>query len=120
MKFFLDENLPLSLEESIKKLGFEVKHARTVGLNGATDKTIANYAKKKESILITKDLEFGNLIIYPKNSHYGLIILRLSHNLTTEKITKILKEFLTKIDIQKLVNSIIILELGSYRIRKLN
>lgn len=37
MKFFLDENISLSVADSIKELNFEVEHARTAGLNGATE-----------------------------------------------------------------------------------
>ena len=69
MKFFLDENIPLSVTDSIKSLGFEVEHVRTSGLRGATDKQIAKYAQKQQAILVTKDLEFGSSILYPKDSH---------------------------------------------------
>lgn len=117
MKFFLDENMPLSVANSLKELNFEVEHARTSGLRGAPDKQIAEYARKQQAILVTKDLEFGSSILYPKGSHYGLLILRLPHKWTPEKVTKALKEFLTKIDTKRLTKAITILEVGKYRIR---
>ena len=118
MKFFLDENIPFSVTDSIKELGFEVEHARTSDLRGAPDKKIAEYARKQQSILITKDLEFGSSILYPKGSHYGLLILRLPNQWAADKVIKAIKEFLTKIDPQELVNSITVLEIGKYRMRK--
>jgi|SRR3989338_3748197 len=119
MKFFFDANIPLSLINSIKLLGHEVAHAREIGLASAPDKEIAEYAKKQKAILLTKDLEFGNLIIYPKNSHYGLFIIRLPYSFTASQFSQIIKDFLTKINPEILMNSITILELGKYRIRKL-
>lgn len=117
MKFFLDENLPLSIADLIRKLGFEVEHAIAVGLKGASDKQIAEFARKRKAILVTKDVEFSSSIIYPKGTHYGLLILRLPHQWITEKIAETLKEFLTKIEVKKLVDAVTILEVGRYRIR---
>ena len=119
MKFFLDENLPLSTVDIFRKMGFEVEHVGMVGLKGANDKDIAAYAKKSEAILITKDVEFGNILFYPSGSHYGLVILRLPYTFTTDKINVSLGNFLKEIDRNLLVNSIIVLELGRFRRRVL-
>lgn len=117
MKLFLDENLPKSFVKELTSLGFEVKHVSDVGLIGSKDKEIAVYAKKERAILITKDLEFGNLIIYPKNSHYGLIVLRLPYNFNVAQILKSLNDFFLNFDQNDLPGKIIVLELGKYRIR---
>ena len=117
MRFLLDENIPFSVLDIITNSGFEAEHVRNIGMQGSGDKQVAEYAKKQKAVLITKDLEFGNLLIYPKNSHYGLLILKLPYTFSAKQISKVLKEFLTKIDIKELVNSITILEIGKYRIR---
>ena len=119
MKFFLDENIPLSINNTIKNLGFKVEHTRNVGLTGSPDKEIAEYARKQNAILVTRDIEFGSRILYPKNSHYGLLILRLPFNFSAKQISENLKKFLNNINVEILVNSITILELGRYRRRML-
>ena len=119
MKFFLDENIPLSINNTIKNLGFKVEHTRNVGLTGSSDKEIAEYARKQNAILVTRDIEFGSRILYPKNSHYGLLILRLPFNFSAKQISENLKKFLNNINVEILVNSITILELGRYRRRML-
>ncbi|HLC90765.1 MAG TPA: DUF5615 family PIN-like protein [Candidatus Nanoarchaeia archaeon] len=118
MKIILDENLPLSLIDVLEQLGFETEHVKNI-MRGAPDKKIAAYAKQEKAILITKDLELGSLKVYPKGSHYGLVILRLPYFFTTEQIKKIVINFLTTINVQDLINSLIIVEVGKYRIRKL-
>jgi len=117
MKIFLDENIPRSFAIELRNIGFETQHVANVGLTGATDKDIATYAKKQKSILITKDLEFGSFILYPKGTHYGLIIIRLPNNFTPDKVLKILKNFLVNIGENNLIGKIVVLEVGRYRIR---
>ena len=52
-------------------------HARDVGLSRADDLAIMDYAIRNESILITKDLGFANIIIFPVKSHNGIVVVRL-------------------------------------------
>ncbi len=112
--------MPLSAVEIIRKLGFQAEHARNAGLVGCSDKEIAAYAKKHNAILVTKDIEFGSLLLYPKGSHYGLLILRLPHYFTSKQIMETLEKFLTEIKPTILVNSITVLEIGRYRIRRIS
>ncbi len=117
MKFLLDENIPIFVVDIIMQLGFEVEHVRKIGLRGATDKEIAEYARNKKAILVTKDIEFGSLILYHKNSHYGLLLLRLPHYYNAKQIAEVIKKFLIKTKPEILVNSIVVLEIGRYRRR---
>ncbi|MFP3872547.1 MAG: DUF5615 family PIN-like protein [Candidatus Natronoplasma sp.] len=119
IRFFLDENMPKSSAEILKDLGFEVEHARTAGFRGKTDEEIAKYAKEQGAVLVTKDLDFGNMLWYPKGSHYGLLIIRLPHDYSAKQITSKLKEFISNIDVEELVDHITILELGRYRVREI-
>ncbi len=118
MKIFLDENISILTVNFIKMLGFKVEHAKTAGLSGANDKEIAEYARKNKAILVTKDLEFGNILIYPEKTHHGLLIIRLPNHYKTTQIIKILINFLENIKPKILENAITILEVGRYRIRR--
>lgn len=69
MKFFLDANIPYSSKSVLSNLGHEVIHAKDVGMSFAEDKEIVEYAKSNKSIVITKDLDFGN----PKSTQLLLI-----------------------------------------------
>ena len=119
MKFLLDENIPFSVMSMLKELGLEVEHVREVGLRGKMDKIVAEYAKRHEAVLMTKDVEFGNLLLYPKNTHYGLLVLRLPHFFTAKQIMESVRGFLTKINPEELKHTLTVLEVGKYRMRKL-
>ena len=118
MKFFLDTNIPYSALKIFEELGLESAHARDAGLSRAGDKEIADYAKKNESILITKDLEFANTKLFPSGSHEGLIIIRLPTFFKASQFVNVLQGFLSSININELKQSVAIVKLGKYRIRK--
>ncbi len=119
MRFLLDENMPLSTLEILKEKGYSAEHVRQTSLVGSPDIIIAEYAKRQNLILITKDLEFGSMLFYPAGTHYGLIVLRLPSYFKARQINNVLKDFIDKIDISELANSCTILQVGRYRKRKI-
>lgn len=120
MRFFLDENLPLSLLFALHELGFQAEHVKTVALQGHSDVSIAEYAKRHKAVLITKDLEFGSPLLYSKSAHYGVMILRLPHYFNAGQITDAVVNFLKIIKIGVLVNAVTVLEVGRYRMRRIS
>ena len=118
MRFFLDTNIPHSALMVFEELKLESAHARDVGLGRATDREIADYAKKNRSILLTKDLEFYNTHLFPIGSHEGLIIMRLPTFFKASQFVNVLRDFLASIDINDLNKAVAIVKLGKYRIRK--
>jgi predicted nuclease of predicted toxin-antitoxin system len=103
----------------MRELGLEAEHARNVGLRSAPDKDIAEYARKRKAILVTKDLEFGSPLVYPVHSHYGVLIVRLPHYFTAQQIAAAVKKFLSRVKPDILAGAITVLEPGRYRIRKI-
>ena len=119
MNFFLDANMPYSAKETFPALKLKVTHARDAGLQSATDEQIMAHAMRSKSILITKDLDFGKLAVSSKMSTYGIVILRLPFSYTASQIMGVLKTFLLSVDKKKLGNSLTVVEVGRYRIRKI-
>ena len=54
MKLLLDE-MYAGLKEYFEMLGWEVETAQEVGLKGAKDKDVVDYAQKNSLLLITQD-----------------------------------------------------------------
>lgn len=120
MRFFLDANIPYSALEVFKDLNLEPLHARDVGLSRADDKEIFDYAVKNNSILVTKDLEFANITLFPAELHHGIVIMRLPPFFKSTQFVNVLRDFLESIDVKDLKKSIAIVKVGRYRIRKLD
>ena len=118
MKFFLDANIPYSALEIFEELNLECEHARDIGLSRADDIQIMNYAIKNDSILVTKDLGFANIMVFPIESHHGVIVLRLPPFFKASQFVNVLRDFLNSIDLKDLKKAIAIVKVGRYRIRK--
>ena len=118
MKFFLDVNIPYSALKIFEELNLESVHARDAGLGRASDKEIADYALKNDCILITKDLEFANINLFPSESHQGLIVVRLPSFFKASQFVNVLRDFLSSINTNDLNQAVVIVKLGKYRIRK--
>ncbi|MBI2542778.1 MAG: DUF5615 family PIN-like protein [Candidatus Aenigmarchaeota archaeon] len=119
MKFFLDANIPYSALEVFEELSLEAIHARYVGLSQAIDKEIMNFAIKNKSILVTKDMGFANILMFPLESHYGIIVLRLPSYFKAHQFVNLLRDFLRSIDAKGLEKAIAIVKIGRYRIKRL-
>ena len=76
MKFLIDADSPYSLFDVLKRHGYEAVHVRDL-FPTAKDEEIFEYANKKDYIIITKDLGFGDL--FTNNKGVGLILMRLPY-----------------------------------------
>lgn len=72
MKFLLDENVPNSYKEKMKRLGYEnIKRINDFG-KGLSDIEVFQIAQSEERTIITIDTDFNE---WKKENHYGIISL---------------------------------------------
>lgn len=76
MRFLLDENVSETISQKLYGAGFSVIHVSEVGLESVDDEKIISFARKKRFVIVTHDKDFGNLIRFPLQNHYGVILLR--------------------------------------------
>lgn len=84
MKILLDEMFA-GLKEYFEILGWDVLTVQEVGLRGAKDKTVVEYASKNNFILVTEDQKPAELM-HLKNAKYVLISNALIAKIADEKI----------------------------------
>jgi len=77
MKFKLDENLPIELVRLLKDNGHDALTVLEQNLGGESDSRIAQVCKKEKRVLITLDTDFSDILTYPPEEFFGLIVLRL-------------------------------------------
>ena len=117
MKFLLDANIPYSAKE-IFSSEYVVFHVKDIGLEQSTDDEIINWAAKNQAVLITRDLDFANILNYPPKRYYGIVVLRLPYFYSAKNIKDALFKFINTVILNDVPKSIIIVEEGRYRIRK--
>lgn len=95
MKFLLDENLSKKLALFLSQHGHAVLRIRKIN-PGINDYLVLELALAKDSILITADKDFGELVFKKKLAHCGVILLRLQDETpdnTIKAIQKLMPQF---------------------------
>lgn len=65
-----------------------------IGLRETDDQIILDYAVSENCVLIARDKDFSNILIYPPSSHLGLIVLKIKPE-TTVNVHKVLRAALS-------------------------
>ena len=118
MRFLVDADLPRRTAGLIKSYGHESKDVRDVGLGGAGDSQVAEYARAQRMCLLTGDFGFADIRNYPPDQFAGLVVLELPKNATADMILRLLDALLQQADIvERLPGRLAIVEWGNVRIR---
>lgn len=118
MRFLVDEDLPRSTGDLLRRYGHEAVDVRDVGLRGAKDSQIASYAQSEGLCLVTGDLDFADIRNYPPGEYAGLIVLRLPRAATASFILSLLESFVQRPNlIAQVPGRLAIVEPGVVRIR---
>jgi predicted nuclease of predicted toxin-antitoxin system len=72
MKACLGQLAPRSLS-----LGVDVVDARDVGLSGADDPEVFAHAQQEVRTLVSRDVDFADIIAYPPGKHHGIVVARI-------------------------------------------
>lgn len=117
MKFLLDANIPYSIRQIFD--GDDVAlHVRDLGLSDAADAAVFAYAVREKAVLITRDLDFGNILLFSPRDHYGIIVLKVPPSYHATDIMRILRAFLSRADKTTFMHATIIVEEGRFRVRR--
>jgi predicted nuclease of predicted toxin-antitoxin system len=119
LSVLLDENIPPATANylSRKRPDWTVRHVRDIGLRGASDKTIFDWAQKNNSIVITFDEDFADARMFPAGTHAGVIRLRVWPT-TVETVEAGLDRLLNTTEDSTLVASLVVIDRARVRIRR--
>lgn len=99
-------------------MGFGVEDVRDLGPSLARDADIVQYALRASKVVVTRDLDFGEVLRYP--THPGAVILRLPPTTRAEQVTATLRAFLDQAKETEIRQAITIIEPGRIRRRRLS
>lgn len=117
-RFVIDEDMPRSLGKLLKNSGYEAMDIRDHGLRGADDSEIFKFAKENKAVLVSGDLGFGNIIVYPLNSHWGIVIAHFPNEMTTDEINRQLIKRFQESQESDFKGNLVIIEPGKVRIKR--
>ncbi len=117
IKLLLDENVPAAIGDFLRNMSFDVIHVKDPGMLGSSDDQIMEVAGREERTLIAFDKHFADVVLYPTNSHWGVIRIRI-HPPVLGDVTKALAYFLMQFDMSTIRGTLIVLENNGFRVRR--
>ena len=112
----MDANIPKALVRKLTSEKFDVVDIRDFLPADAADNEVYAEALRQQRTIVSRDKHFGNILLYPLDEHYGVVILR-TKGLNTEEMTKILLRHLREIGEIDYKGILYILENKKYRRR---
>ena len=92
MKFLADESVDDPVVVLLGKNTYDVDYIKEV-CPGANDEVVLKLALDSNSILITMDKDFGELVYRKKQQHTGVILLRLEGHTPMQRANIVLSVF---------------------------
>ena len=78
MRVKLDENLPIQLKRLFTESGHDAVTVLDEGMDGATDSDVALVCLAEERVLVTQDVDFADIRMYPPRDYPGIVVFRLT------------------------------------------
>jgi predicted nuclease of predicted toxin-antitoxin system len=77
MRFKVDESLHVEVADLLRGQGHDALTVFDQGLRGRDDHDIADTCRSENRVLLSLDLDFSNILMFPPENYPGLIVLRL-------------------------------------------
>ena len=118
MRFLADAGVSPKTVEFLIALGHEAVHVRTLGLHQTSDSEIIQRALADSSVIVTFDLDFGDLLALGVLSKPSAILFRLADERAAsvnQRIAVVVAECLQDLE----AGALVLIEDTRYRVRKL-
>jgi hypothetical protein len=69
--------LPRLVGTALSARGIDVLDARDIGLYGADDPQVFAHAQNDVRTIVTRDVDFADIVAYPLGTHHGIVVARV-------------------------------------------
>ncbi|OQA19719.1 MAG: hypothetical protein BWY64_00683 [bacterium ADurb.Bin363] len=120
LRFFADHCVPASIIQAIKPSGYEIFRLKDHIPQDSEDLIVIRKAQEFNSILLTLNGDFSDIVAYPPSEYNGIIALQVkNHPEIIPKIIKILNTyFSTHTDMNHYKGKLFIVEPHRIRIKE--
>ncbi len=116
IQFKTDENLHSDAAELSRRNGHDALAVYDQGLRGYDDSDIADVCRRESRVLVTLDLDFSDVRVYPPADHPGIIVLRL-HDQGRPAVNRVLQRIVPLFTTEPLAGHLWIVDEVRVRIR---
>ena len=114
--FKIDENLPEEIAVLLREAGYEAVSVQDQGLAGEPDSLIADVCSAEGLVLVTLDLDFSNVQVYPPDRTAGIVVFRVRDQ-SKPRLLEVLKQALPLLGTEPIEQRLWIVEADRVRIR---
>ena len=116
MRFLADMGVSIRVVEWLRSNGYDAKHLREEGLHRMPNGEIFTKAIHENRIIITFDLDFGEIVALSKGKKASVILFRL-HNTRTSHVIHRLSTVLKDTDKALEEGAVVVVEESRHRVR---
>jgi len=77
VRIFIDECVWQVTRDFVQQLGHDMATVEERGLAGADDEIVLAQAVSENRALLTRDMHFSNILLYPPADYLGIIVLKI-------------------------------------------
>jgi predicted nuclease of predicted toxin-antitoxin system len=114
-RLLADECVYQATVEFLRGLSYDVVTVQELGLEGAKDVTIIQQAVALERALLTWDMDFSSILLYPPAQYLGIVVLKMTPQ-TTHAVHSVLSQALS--DAKDLRHALLVVAKNKYRLRR--
>jgi predicted nuclease of predicted toxin-antitoxin system len=118
MNFLADMGVSMSTVFALRRLSHDVVHLRDQGLMRMEDPDIVKKAQQERRIVLTFDLDFGEIMALSGSASPSVILFRV-RNQTPRVVTPRLLQVIQKCEAQLAAGAFVTVEDSGYRLRHL-
>ena len=118
MRFLADAGVSPDTVAFLTRLGHDAIHVRALEMHRAQDRELVDYARSEERVIVTFDLDFGDILALGVLDRPSVILLRLSDERPAEvngRLATVVAEQAAALE----SGALILVEDVRYRVRKL-
>ena len=118
MRFLADAGISPRTVEFLRQLGHDAVHVRELGMQRADDREIIDRARRDDRVVVTFDLDFGEIVALGVHDRPSVVLFRLEDETAdsvNRQIAPVLKDQREALE----SGALILVEGTRYRIRRL-
>ncbi len=118
MRFLVDMGVSLRIVEWLRNNGHDTKHLREEGLHRIPNGGIFEKAIDENRVIITFDLDFGEIVALSKGKKASVVLFRLRNTRTShliDRLSSVLKDTASALD----EGAVVVVEESRHRVRYL-
>jgi len=112
----LDESIPKSVKEWLKRKGFTTTSVSETNLKGARDRDIAKYAQKNKMAILTMDTDFAQIYYHTLPKDTFTVIVIKAKPATPLNIIETLRTAQKRINLHEIQDKLVIITKKKIRI----